>query len=419
MHRSISFTAISLIAVHLIAAGPASAASPKVGTLTLFAGDAPGHIQPPPCPAVLVAAETVLVQATCFDSVRFLLETDKSAVEGQFILHDGGVAHEAAMLGQDIPSNHVVVQCGMGAFAEACSKAQFYCNHRFSASPIMRNACLYDSAFYARTFIDAPSNDLAVVYLNRRIDALPSPIADMFETWPAHSQWLILSLQDGSQAQQKPNQVTADAFWVHHTAGLRFASAAWLENDEGELGLAAFPSHFKNLPLGSKIPIDYVLTRLDINRPWIEAAMAHACLQRRRLDCSLPKTLMSHTPSPDPILAPAHPVQAECPPSPPLVNALEPPGLPPVPRHLAVPEIDTQMPPEDSAPPAIGTEAPETAPYCVNVASEPCKTEKKPRKQLLPGFSCSQTGGAPWWALLVASFARMRRQGRKKPQSDI
>lgn len=341
-----------LIAASLVVA-PADVTT---GELTLSRSNDAGNAFAEVCTGVLVAPDTVLLQASCFERNLTDGAVDLSRLHAAIVLRDPRnlEADETHTLSAvDLHPSFTPVDCNSADHAPLCEQARDFCRARLTG--FLRMRCLARPQAAARSLLGGKNVNLALAYL-RDTSALPSTALARHDDEARLRGHCMQVLQlDGSTRVQ---HVLSDTLLALRTPFLQdmWATPPQLVYTAAQGGVNAIvglPSHFAELRLQPDAPLVYAYARVDTSEAlgWMVAQLDAGASNGKRNDRTgltvVDIPALEHVPRPIPPspVPPEHPEQPDPTPTP------EPgPPAEPAPQPLPEPEPSPEPPPAPQPP---------------------------------------------------------------------
>ena len=341
-----------LIAASLVVA-PADVTT---GELTLSRSNDAGNAYAEVCTVVLVAPDTVLLQASCFERNLTGGAVDLTRLHAEVVLRDPRKleADETHTLSAvDLHPSFIPVDCDGADHAPLCAQARDFCRARLAG--FLRMRCLARPQAAARSLLGGKNVNLALAYL-RDTSALPATALARHndEARLRGREMQVLQLDGSTRVQQ----VLSDTMLALRTPFLQDMWATppqlvYTAAQGGVNALVGLPSHLAELLLQPDAPLACAYTRVDTSEAlgWMVAQLdagAHNGKRNDRtgltvVDIPAPEHVPHPTPpSPTP---PQNPEQPVPPPTP-------EPGAPaePAPQPAPEPQPSPEPPPAPQPP---------------------------------------------------------------------
>ena len=405
-------------------AADAPGTTPGVGSLVVqIVERSETGLQTLNCPAVLIAPDVAMLDASCLDPLlkADALKPSEPARFGKYkatFTLSGQTEFSGKVTAFKVHPRYKATRCE--AFRpdepQACDSAAHWCRQVFASQVRSRLACLSLRDVYARAFVHRSLNNQTLAYLdNVAENTQVAALARQDERWlkfatPVEA---VTVAPDGSTSvvpvnvvarSSTLNEVVIDAAGVEdHVAFIRPQSQG-----EDARAVLALPSHPTTLPTTyPPLFAQYTYGRVEPAIAWILATLDAGCLGER-MTCDPPTVLEPPPVPPSPQPAPAPP--APVPPSPQPAPA-PPAPAPPSPQPAPVPPA-----PAPPAPPAPVPPAPSPTPAPVPSADPGPPTPAARRSPITAhAAGCQQADAlAPWTAVLMLGYV-WRRRSRQKP----
>ena len=390
--------------------GDASAATP-FGTLSVRRNEAGAATVR--CFAALVAPDTVLTQANCFDQARADDATlDSTSFVAGFASPDG--AATSWVVAVDTDPGYTFVRCGVTPTNTQCARADDFCVRRYEGRS--RAICRYDVSYYARALTLVPGHNLALAYLDGSRSEPCAAIAVGANTSRLYAERppIVVAAGDGTGLLRLIKRHGPERFVLQAEPLWRTGAFALAPRLHGGLLLGSADAYV-GLPTERAIALEMGFDRLDAALPWMKSRMAAAYLDGRRslsdgpIRRDLPDALPPGVPGPAPAPQPGPqpkpaPVPAPRPLPEPAPKPVPVPSPGPVPDPMPVPSPEPVPDPMPAPSPAPAPRpAPEPAPAPTPPSDGGARRDGVPRAA---GGCRGGEGGAqalcfcllaPWW----------------------
>ncbi len=384
------------------------------------------------CPGVLIAPDVVLAPAHCYDWLRVFPEQDPIQFISTFKLRDAdGAVQTRKVRAWEAHPDYTWLSCADTAYRNVCAQARAYCGrrHHIWYQWRQRADCSTYGYFYAKTYLDRPAKDLALIYLDEAVPntITPMAIAAPAANWAAAGGLLAIRETLTAPAAAPSTPLMLPLFGLTHqgsdllTASLHDdgdVALAWTDSmavGGGRPAMVALPAHWASPPEADAYrgTERFLYSRVDTEIAWIRSRLDIACHngERSSAACEAPVVLPlpgevgalppSETAPGGPEATPAS--QASDGPN--VTPAAEPPT--PSPASDTPDGAGAAPQPEAAAQkPGAGGEAavPSDAPVADRATPRPAESVAPPSG----GCQSAPAGGAALWALAALCCRRLR-----------